>query len=72
MMASFGVKVIRSVFGAAEHIAPHLVGRAAFELFSRTPSKRTLSAGEKRAVDRAAAFMAEARNQSKSSTKTER
>ncbi|TIU66099.1 MAG: alpha/beta hydrolase, partial [Mesorhizobium sp.] len=32
-MASFGMKVIRGVFGAAEHVAPRLSGRAAFELF---------------------------------------
>ncbi|TIX42383.1 MAG: alpha/beta hydrolase, partial [Mesorhizobium sp.] len=34
-MASFGLKVIRGVFGAAEHVAPRLSGRAAFELFCR-------------------------------------
>jgi pimeloyl-ACP methyl ester carboxylesterase len=61
-MTSFGVKVIRSMFGAAEHVAPHLVGRAAFELFCRTPSRKSLSEGERRAVSRAAPFMAEARH----------
>lgn len=61
-MASFGLKVIRGVFGAAEHVAPRLSGRAAFELFCRTPSVKTLSDGERRAVDRAAGFMAEARH----------
>ncbi|CCV06927.1 Hydrolase [Mesorhizobium metallidurans STM 2683] len=61
-MASFGLKVIRGVFGAAEHVAPRLTGRAAFELFCRTPNARALSDGERRAVDRAAAFMAEARH----------
>ena len=61
-MASFGLKVIRGVFGAAEHVAPRLSGRAAFELFCRTPSVKALSDGEKRAVDRAAGFMAEARH----------
>src|SRR5882757_7271083 len=40
-MASFGLKVIRGVFGAAEHVVPRLSGRA---------------------VERAAAFMAEARH----------
>ncbi|TIU67857.1 MAG: alpha/beta hydrolase, partial [Mesorhizobium sp.] len=34
-MASFGLKVIRRVFAAAEHVAPRLTGRAAFELFCR-------------------------------------
>ncbi|TIP85746.1 MAG: alpha/beta hydrolase [Mesorhizobium sp.] len=61
-MASFGLKVIRSVFAAAEHVAPRLTGRAAFELFCRTPNAKVLSDGERRAVDRAAGFMAEARH----------
>ena len=61
-MASFGLKVIRGVFGAAEHVAPRLSGRAAFELFCRTPNVKVLSEGERRAVDRAADFMAEARH----------
>ncbi|UCI05714.1 alpha/beta hydrolase [Mesorhizobium sp. B1-1-8] len=61
-MASFGLKVIRSVFGAAEHVAPRLSGRAAFELFCRTPDVKALSDGERRAVERAAGFMAEARH----------
>ncbi|GLS41525.1 alpha/beta hydrolase [Mesorhizobium tianshanense] len=61
-MASFGLKVIRGVFAAAEHVAPRLTGRAAFELFCRTPNAKVLSEGERRAVDRAAGFMAEARH----------
>ncbi|CAH2401978.1 alpha/beta hydrolase [Mesorhizobium ventifaucium] len=61
-MASFGLKVIRGVFAAAEHLAPRLTGRAAFELFCRTPNAKILSDGERRAVDRAAGFMAEARH----------
>ncbi|MGX9178032.1 alpha/beta hydrolase [Mesorhizobium sp. BHbdii] len=61
-MASFGLKVIRGVFAAAEHVAPRLTGRAAFELFCRTPNAKVLSDGERRAVDRAAGFMAEARH----------
>lgn len=68
-MASFGLKVIRGVFGAAEHVAPRLAGRAAFELFCRTPNVRALSDGERRAVDRAAAFMAEARHHRLKTTK---
>jgi len=61
-MASFGLKVIRGMFAAAEHVAPRLSGRAAFELFCRTPNAKVLSEGERRAVDRAAGFMAEARH----------
>lgn len=60
-MASFVFKVIRSAFGIAEHVAPGLCGRAAFEVFCRTPNPRSLSAGEQRAVDQAARFMAEGR-----------
>ncbi|MGI6853463.1 alpha/beta hydrolase [Mesorhizobium sp. 1B3] len=60
-MASFVFKVIRNAFGIAEHVAPGLCGRAAFELFCRTPNPRSLTAGEQRAVDQAARFMAEAR-----------
>ncbi|TIS58804.1 alpha/beta hydrolase [Mesorhizobium sp.] len=61
-MASFGLKVIRGVFAAAEHVAPRLSGRAAFELFCRTPNVKALSEGERRAVERAADFMVEARH----------
>lgn len=61
-MASIGLKVIRGIFGAAELIAPRLGGRAAFELFCRTPTPKALTAGEKRAVERAVDFMAEARH----------
>jgi pimeloyl-ACP methyl ester carboxylesterase len=61
-MASIGVKVIRGLFSAAERIAPRLGGRAAFELFCRTPNPKRLSAGEKRALHRSAGFMDEARH----------
>ena len=61
-MASIGVKVIRGLFGAAERVAPQIGGRAAFELFCRTPNPRRLSEGERRAIDRAAGFMEEARH----------
>ena len=61
-MASFGLKVIRGVFAAGEHVAPRLAGRAAFELFCRTPSAKALGEGERRAVERAANFMTEARH----------
>jgi hypothetical protein len=49
-MASFGFMVIRGVFAVAEHLAPRLTGRAAFELFSRTPDPKKLSPGEREAL----------------------
>jgi len=61
-MASIGLKVIRGVFAAAELVAPRLGGRAAFELFCRTPNPKALTAGERRAVERAVDFMAQARH----------
>lgn len=61
-MASIGVKVIRSLFAAAEKVAPRLAGRAAFELFCRTPNPKRLTDGERRAVKRAGQFMDEARH----------
>jgi pimeloyl-ACP methyl ester carboxylesterase len=62
IMTSIGVKVIRGLFGVAEHVAPQIGGTAAFELFCRTPSPKRLSEGERRAIDRAAGFMEEARH----------
>lgn len=61
-MASFGLKVIRGMFAAGERVAPKLTGRMAFELFCRTPNPQKLTAGESRAIGRAAAFMSEARS----------
>lgn len=61
-MASIGLKVIRGLFGISEVVSPRLTGRAAFELFRRTPSQKALSDGEKRAIGKAAGFMAEARH----------
>lgn len=61
-MASIGLKVIRRLMNVAEAVSPPLAGRAAFELFRRTPAPRAMTAGEKRAVERAADFMAEARH----------
>jgi pimeloyl-ACP methyl ester carboxylesterase len=61
-MASFSVKVIRGLLGAAERIAPQIGGRAAFELFCRTPNPSRLTEGEKRAIERASDFMDEARH----------
>lgn len=60
-MASISHKVIRSVFGAAEHLAPRLMGRIAFELFCRTANPKAPSPREQKAIDQAARFMAEAR-----------
>jgi pimeloyl-ACP methyl ester carboxylesterase len=60
-MASFQHKVIRSLFRAGEHLAPNLTGRAAFELFCRTPNPKNQSDRERRVVQQAARFMAEAR-----------
>jgi len=60
-MASIGLKVIRGMLGVAELVAPRLGGRVAFELFCRTPNPKVLTAGERRAVERAVDFMAEAR-----------
>jgi len=61
-MAPFALKVTRALFGVAEHVAPPLAGRAAFELFCRTPNVNRPTAGERRAVAQAAGFMAEARH----------
>lgn len=61
-MASIGLKVIRGLLGVTELISPRLAGRAAFELFRRTPAQRSMTDGEKRAVERASGFMAEARH----------
>lgn len=61
-MAPFRLKVIRSVFGIGERVAPAITGRAAFELFCRTPNVKRLTAGEQRAVSNAVDFMAEARH----------
>ncbi|MBA3447267.1 MAG: alpha/beta fold hydrolase [Pseudaminobacter sp.] len=61
-MASIGLRVTRALFGLTEHVAPRLAGRAAFELFCRTPSPKSQTAGEKRAIARARTFMDEARH----------
>ena len=61
-MASFGLTVIRGIFRAADHIAPRIAGRIAFELFCRTADPAKPSAGERRATEAAAAFMEEARH----------
>lgn len=60
-MASFPLTVIRSAFRVADHIAPGIAGRAALELFCRTPHPDRVPEKERRALDQAAPFMAEAR-----------
>ncbi len=60
-MAAFPMKIIRGLFGAAEYAMPGVAGRVAFHLFARTADPANLSPGEKRANDRAAPLMAEAR-----------
>ncbi len=61
-MTPFGRKVIRALFGFGEQVAPSLAGRIAFELFCRTPNVNRPTDGERRAVERAAGFMTEARH----------
>jgi len=61
-MASIGLRLVRAAFSASERVAPNLAGRAAFELFCRTPSPRRQTPGERRAVVRAADFMMTARH----------
>ncbi len=61
-MAPFQMKIIRALFKAGEHVMPGIAGRIAFNLFCRTSDPNKLSAGEKRANQRAADLMAEARH----------
>jgi pimeloyl-ACP methyl ester carboxylesterase len=61
-MAPFRLKVIRSMFGVGERVATAITGRAAFELFCRTPNVKRLTVGEQRAVSNAVDFMSEARH----------
>jgi pimeloyl-ACP methyl ester carboxylesterase len=61
-MARFSDRLVRQFFAAGEHISPTLTGRAAFELFCRTPGTSNLTQGERRAVERASAFMNKARH----------
>lgn len=60
-MASLSQNAIRLFFRAAEHLAPALAGRAAFALFARTQNPNAMGSGARKAVERAAGFMAEAR-----------
>lgn len=60
-MSPFPLSVIRGAFRVADHIAPRLAGRAAFEIFCRTPDPLRPEPKERQALERAAPFMAEAR-----------
>ncbi|MDW6023705.1 alpha/beta fold hydrolase [Mesorhizobium sp. BAC0120] len=60
-MAPVARKVIWALFGAAEHVMPAAAGRIAFELFARTPHPKSLGEGGRKAVERAAGLLAEAR-----------
>lgn len=60
-MAPLQQKVIRALFSAGERVAPRLAGRAAFELFMRTPDRRRPNERERKAIERAAPLLAEAR-----------
>ncbi len=59
-MASFGLRIIRTLFGMADPLAPRLAGRIAFELFCRTADPRPAPA-EARIVASSRPFMQEAR-----------
>lgn len=60
-MASFGLRIIRTLFGMADPIAPRLAGRIAFELFCRTANPARPTAAEARILERSREFMQEAR-----------
>ncbi len=60
-MPSLRSNLIRRLFATAEHLAPRLAGRIAFNLFSRPVRPRKLSEREQRALDEAAPVMADAR-----------
>lgn len=61
-MATVGFLLFRSAFALAEQIAPRLTGRAAFELFCRTPHPARVSEREAAVLREATPFMAEARH----------
>lgn len=60
-MASIGFSIIKGAFALSSHIAPHLTGRAAFELFCRTADPKRVSPREARVLGESAPFMAMAR-----------
>ena len=61
IVASFGLRIIRTLFGMADPIAPRLAGRIAFELFCRTADPGKPNAAEARILERSREFMQEAR-----------
>ena len=61
IVASFGLRIIRTLFGMVDPIAPRLAGRVAFEVFCRTADPRKPSAAERRVLERSRDFMQEAR-----------
>lgn len=61
-MDSMGLRLVRAAFSASERVSPSLTGDLAFRLFCRTADPDKLTAGERRAVDGAADFMASARH----------
>lgn len=61
IVASFGLRIIRTLFGMVDPIAPRLAGRVAFELFCRTADPARPSAAEARVLAKSRAFMQEAR-----------
>ena len=61
-MASFGLSVIRALFGAADVVAPSVAARVAFELFCRTPDPARPTRAERVALARAGDFMQGARH----------
>lgn len=60
-MASFGLRIIRTLFGMVDPIAPRLAGRIAFELFCRTADPAKPTVAEARILGRSREFMQEAR-----------
>jgi pimeloyl-ACP methyl ester carboxylesterase len=62
IMASFALTMTRGLFGMADAIAPSLAGRIAFELFCRTSDPAKVTPAEQRVLNKASAFMAEARH----------
>lgn len=61
-MASVGFALLRSIFAIGGHLAPVLTGRAAFELFCRTPDPKRVSSRAAGVLEAASALMEEARH----------
>ncbi|WP_349367065.1 MAG: alpha/beta fold hydrolase [Nitratireductor rhodophyticola] len=60
-MTRFGLRILKSLFGTLEHVAPSLGGRMAFGLFCRTPSPTRLTEKERRVLAQSKDFMRRAR-----------